>query len=94
MILEDDVNLAEEHGSGMGPFNITSETEPSDEAIQNEAYKYYEVDKGVFNEKPGTQSQGDMCHPHPATTPPAEDSLPTRLRRPEISPFTFSTPFK
>ena len=49
--LEDDLELAEEHGSGMGPFSITSETEPSDEAIQNEECKYLEVDRRVFEEK-------------------------------------------
>ena len=36
VILDDDVDMEVEHGSDMGPFSTTSDTEPSDEAIQNE----------------------------------------------------------
>jgi hypothetical protein len=51
VILQDNVDLAVEHDSGMGPFSRTFDTEPFDEAIQNEKCKYYEVDQGVFVEK-------------------------------------------
>ena len=35
----------------MGHFNRTSNTAPSDEAIQNPECKYYEVDQVVFEVK-------------------------------------------
>ena len=51
VILEDDVDMVVEHGSSMGTFSRTPDNEPSDEAIQNEECKYYEVDQVVFEEK-------------------------------------------
>ena len=45
------MDLVVEQSSGLGHFSRTSNTAPSDEAIQNEECKYYEVDQVVFEEK-------------------------------------------
>ena len=90
MILEDDVDLVVEHGSGMGPFSRTSDTEPYDEAIQNEVCKYYEVDQGVFEEKlvaSDTESGRHMSssrsrgHEEPGTVLDSADDEPQSQHR-------------
>ena len=45
------MDLAVEESLGMGHSSIIFNTAPSDEAFQNEACKYYEVDQMVFEEK-------------------------------------------
>lgn len=75
--------------SGMGHFSRTSDTAPSDEAIQNEC-KYYEVDQVVFEEKlvPRDTASGrhvsssrSRRHEKPGTDVDSTDDEPARPLR-------------